>query len=186
MSKTLIGIIVGVVVVVGGGALIYSQNDKTNSENEEIINSLPETDSSKPVEDKTVVKKMAFSEFVRGMGAYKCTVNQSVDGTDTTGTVYLSKGLIRGEFNSKVQNLSIDTGFIVRDGYTYTWTSMMPKFGFKTKVDAEVKAADTSTRTQGSYSFNAEKIGDYDCQAWTVDESKFVLPAGVTFRETTK
>lgn len=164
MSKTLIWSIVGVVVIVGG-VFMFSKSDK------EITNSNP-----------AAGKKMAFSEFVKGSGSYKCTVNQSVEGTDTKGTVYITKGLLRGEFSSQVRGMNVDTTFIVKEGYTYTWTSLMPKFGFKTKIPEKTEG-DTSTQTSGSYSFNAEKIGDYDCTAWTLDPSKFIVPSTVTFSE---
>ena len=74
----------------------------------------------------------------------------------------------------------VDTAFIVRDGYSYTWTSMMPTMGFKVKVAAS--AGDTGAQASGSYAWNAETIGDYNCEAWTTDESKFAIPTSVTFK----
>lgn len=178
MSKTFI--VAGVVIVLVVGVIIVSKNNKDNLANSTESTNTEVTDSKAPA------KKMAFSEFIKGMGSYQCTVSQSVEGNDTKGVVYLSKGLLRGEFNSTVKNFSINTNFIVRDGYTYTWTSMMPKIGFKTKINPTAMTANTAAQTQGSYNFNAEKIGDYDCQAWTVDQSKFTLPTGITFQELNK
>lgn len=127
-------------------------------------------------------KRMAFSEFIKQGGSYKCTVRQDVGGVQTEGTTYMSGGMIRGEYSTKVQGMDVNSTMIVRDGYTYSWTSMMPNTGFKVKVAANA-TGDTSAPTSGSYSFNAEQIGDYNCEAWTADASKFTLPSGVTFQE---
>jgi hypothetical protein len=115
-------------------------------------------------------------------GTYKCTVNQYVGDIESKGTVYMDKGLLRGEFATAVANQKIDTTMILRDGYTYTWTSMAPTMGFKSKV-VEPTTTSTTTATSGTYSWNADQIGDYNCEAWTGDESKFALPATIKFTE---
>lgn len=169
MSQTkIIALIAGIVVVAGAG--FFFLKPSAPAEN---------ADSQQAATDG---KKIAFSEFIKQKGSYKCTVHQYVADTDTVGTTYISDGKIRGEYNTKVQGMSVDSTFIMRDGYSYTWSSMMPNAGFKVKVVADA-ASDTSANTSGTYAYNADQIGDYDCEAWSGDESKFALPAGVTFRE---
>ncbi|MCE9628611.1 MAG: hypothetical protein K8Q91_01310 [Candidatus Vogelbacteria bacterium] len=163
-------VLVGLVVV-GGGYFIFKSNQTVGLVNE-----------SETITKAGDSKKIPFSEFIKIGGSYKCTINQSIGGVDTQGLTYLNNKMIRGEYNTKVQGVSIDTTLIVRDGFTYTWTSMAPTMGFKAKV-ADQKVVDNQTGTSGTYSFNAEQIGDYDCQTWNSDDSKFVLPTGVTFRE---
>lgn len=170
MTKIIIAVLIAAAVV--GGYFAF------NNKEVEVVNEEVATTPSPEVSGK----KMAFSEFVKQGGAYKCTVNQSVNNTDTVGTTYINKGMIRGEYNTKVQNLSVDTTLIIRDGYTYTWTSMLPNMGYKSKV-ADPKQVDTNAPKSATYSFNSEQIGDYDCKDWTVDESKFVVPSTVTFSE---
>src|SRR3989344_8600079 len=128
-------------------------------------------------------KKMAFAEFIKQDGAYKCTVTQNVEGTSTQGTTYINNGMVRGEFKTEVKGMSVDSNMIVRDGYTYAWSSAAPTMGFKAKVMMDSTNADAFA--SGSYSWNAEQIGDYNCEVWTADEAKFVLPKGVTFKEMT-
>jgi hypothetical protein len=127
-------------------------------------------------------KKMAFSEFLKQGGSYKCEVNQYVNEMETKGTTYINDGMIRGEYNTKVQNMNVDSTMIVRDGYTYSWTSVMPTTGFKAKV-AEVVGGDAVAGPSGQYSFNATQIGDYNCEAWTADASKFTIPTNITFKD---
>jgi hypothetical protein len=188
MSKVAIWVLVGVIVVGGGYyALNSSKNDNTNTLENGVVVDKNQEDSTTNTEVTPEVtpsdKKMAFSQFIAtNKGSYECTVNQYVNDIASKGTVYMNQGLIRGDFNTKVSGISIDTSLIVRDGYTYTWSSALPGSGFKSKVVANGNA-NTNTGTSGQYSFNAEQIGDYDCKVWAFDESKFTLPVSITFRE---
>jgi hypothetical protein len=49
-------------------------------------------------------KKIAFSQLMSQKGTYKCTVNQYVGDIESKGTVYMDKGLLRGEFATAVAN----------------------------------------------------------------------------------
>jgi hypothetical protein len=146
------------------------------------IDTVVNTDSEQAAQqEQQDGKKKAFSEFLKEGGTYKCTVHQYVNDTDTTGTAYIHDGMIRGEYATSVQGRSIEATVIVRDGYAHSWTSMAPTMGFRSKVETDPETG--ATGTTGTYSYNTDQIGDYDCQPWTADSSKFELPAGVTFRE---
>ncbi len=150
-----------------------------SSKNLSVDDKLTQADNAKPMSSG---KKKAFSEFMKDSGSYKCTVNQYIANTETKGTVYLANGLLKASYGTKVQGMNIETSVIVRDGYSYSWSSFSPKSGFKAKIDT-TSGGDTSAGTSGSYSFKAEQIGDYDCQAWQADPSFFELPTGVNFTE---
>ncbi len=178
-TKIIASIAVVVVAVVAG--VIFKPNDSqvpAESAEKTSTTTVSETTQAPAVSGK----KMAFSEFIKQGGAYKCTVNQSVAGVDTVGTTYINGGLIRGEYKTQTQGISVTSSLIVRDGYTYSWTSMAPTMGFKAKV-VESAAVNTGAAMSASYSWNAEQIGDYSCEAWSADASMFVLPSGVNFRE---
>lgn len=121
-------------------------------------------------------KKMAFSEFIKSGGTYKCEVKQAMSDFENSGTVYVDGANVRGEFSTIAEGRPIDTFFIVKDGYTYTWSSAAPTMGFKIKV-----AAETTTDTSQTYDWK-QGVGDYNCQAWTADASMFIPPANVTFK----
>lgn len=169
--------IVSAVIVAGalivGGYFAFSQSNPDPKEEEKVVT---DTDSA-----KTSDKKIAFAEFLKTGGSYKCTVRQYVGDMNVVGQAYISDGLIRGEYNTKAQGMNIDATMIVRDGYTYTWSSIAPGMGFKAKVVES--DGGSKTATAGTYSFNAEQIGDYDCDDWDLDESKFVVPTTITFKE---
>ena len=171
MSKNVIiaSVIVVVVVLVGGYFLLGSINKPEGGQNQVSNN----TEQSG--------KKMAFLDFVKKGGSYKCEVNQLINNTQTKGTTYINNRMIRGEYNTTVQGINITSMMIVRDGFAYNWNSMMPNAGFKIKVDGNYNSS--GVETSGNYSFNGETIGDYNCDAWTVDQSKFAVPTNITFQE---
>lgn len=175
MNTKIIGIFFGALVVVGGGLYLY--NGKSAQQPAPAVDASDLAGGTQPAG-----KKIAFSELLKQGGSYQCTVTQYVNETESNGTVFIHKDHIRGEFTTAVQGMNIDTTMVVNDGYTYTWSSMMPNKGFKAKV-VEVVGGDAAVGTSGMYSFNASQIGDYTCESWTVDESKFVVPTTITFTE---
>ncbi len=178
-TKVIVGIVVGLAVVVAG-YVFYQSKDTVPSES--LGNNTDSTQLAEGEENNSESgKKMSFTSFVKQGGAYKCEIHQNVQGMDTVGTAYVNGGLIRGEYNTKVQGMSIDTTFIVREGYTYTWNSMLSGQGFKAKV-AETVGGDATTGTSGSYGFDDNTIGDYKCESWTPDLEKFAIPKNITFK----
>ena len=169
MSKTSIAILVVIVVVVAG-YFIFSKPKSEENQN---------TDATAKEETN---KKMAFGEFLKQGGPYKCEVNQTVDDFETKGTTYVNNGMIRGEYNTKVEGVDMTSIMIIRDGYTYSWTSTLPT-GFKIKNEVNSSTGE-DTSYSGTYGY-ASQIGDYNCVAWSVDQSKFTVPTNVNFQEIT-
>lgn len=169
-TKTIASIVAVAVVVVGGYfALSHKNIGDSASQNQNLASAV------------NAGKKISFSEFLKGGGTYKCNVKQYVGDIETNGTVYMNGDMIRGEYNTEVQGVKVDTSLVVRDGYTYTWNSMIPSMGLKIKAAASNESM--NSETSGSYAFNAEQIGDYDCENWAVDATMFELPTGVNFQE---
>jgi hypothetical protein len=146
-------------------------------------NEVKTDDSTNETPEQPTGKKMAFSQFIKqDFGPYKCEVKQAFSDMENNGTVYLNAGNIRGDFSTIAEGRKMDSSFIMKDGYTYNWSSFAPTMGVKVKVNTTTDG-DTNTQTSGTYSWNAEQIGEYNCEAWTVDESKFTLPSTITFTE---
>jgi hypothetical protein len=196
MNKTIMASIIGVVVIGAAVAVIVTRPNMRSSDAGNVVSEgqTSEADASgaattTPADSEagSSGKKMAFGDFIKQGGSYQCTVNQYIDAgyTSTTkGTVYISGGNIRGNYNVQVQGMSIDTSVIVRDGFVYTWTSLA-NIGYKAPVAADVdgaQAAQTGTGTSGTFTWNTDMIGDYDCNPWTADASQFTLPTGISFQ----
>ncbi len=177
-SIKIIGAISALAVVAGISYAVITKSPSQSS-------STKTTTSEGVVENQPTSsgKKMAFADFLKQGGAYQCTVNQYVQNIESKGKVYIDGGRISGVFSTKVQGMTIDTNILVREGYSYTWSSMMQGMGYKTKtVDPKDTPASGSASTSGTYSFNAEQIGDYNCTPWSVDEGVFSIPTNVTFK----
>ncbi len=186
-SKIIISALVAVIVLGGGYMALKSQETK-DAVSQESVKTNEQGTEPKVNETETTGtpsgKKMAFSEFLKQGGAYKCTVNQNIQDTETQGVTYIDGDIIRADYTIEVEGLTMTSSMIVRDGYTYSWSSMAPQMGFKSKIaEAEPTANDIDTGMSDSYAWNADQIGDYNCDAWNPDKATFALPAGVTFTE---
>lgn len=183
MSKTIIGVLVVMVIIVGG-YFVASKNkikDSALTENTETVGTGVEVTTEET--EQLAGKKMAFSEFIKqDSGSYKCEVKQYMSDFENSGTVYINKGNIRGDFSTVAEGQKMDSSFIKKDNYTYNWSSAAPNMGVKIAVATNTESG-TDAQMQGTYSWNAEQIGDYTCEEWTVDESKFSIPTSVTFTE---
>lgn len=187
MNKTILWII-GAIVVVGIVVAIIATSGRKNEANMAVPQGSLETVSESPNGEAAAPapggKKMAFSQFVKQGGSYQCSVDQYLDNYNikTSGTVFLDKGKIRGNFSTNYNGTKIDASTIVRDGFAYTWTSMNST-GYKTPIVETNGSAESSVTVSGNtYSFNTDQIGDYNCQEWKADASVFVVPANITFQ----
>ena len=127
-------------------------------------------------------KKMSFAAFISAnKGSYRCTVDQYLSDMDSEGVVYIDGNRIRGDFTTVAEGRAMDTSFLVKDGYQYVWTADL-SFGMKLPVRAG-ETASAEGKAQGTYSWDAEQIGEYDCDPWTVDEVRFSIPTTIVFTD---
>ena len=124
-------------------------------------------------------KKVSFVDFMRKGGSYKCAVSQKMANMVSDGTVYLHDALVRVEFSTTLAGQSLTTTMIARDGYMYSWTSMSPGKGYKTKIPD----ATSASSAKGTYTWNGSQVVDYSCAPWKADDSFFDLPKSVVFTE---
>lgn len=175
MDKKVVGTVVAVLVVVIGGYFAWGMSKDSNTEVNQDENGSSIEDINTRAEDG---KKMSFGNFLKQGGAYTCTVSQYVGDVESKGTVYINGGNVRGEFSTSVSGVNMQNYFLVKDGYSYSWSSMMPSKGYKVAVNDS-----TGGSASAQYSWNSDAIGDYNCEAWNVDNSKFSLPSGTVFTE---
>lgn len=121
----------------------------------------------------------------------KCTFNKVSDSVTVDGVVYLSgdstttaqyvKGLMRGDFKITGSPVGpIESHFITRDNFSYTWTSLAA-IGYK-KAVTESAQTTSSPEDQASIIGEQDKVS-YDCTPWMPDQSQFELPSNITFKD---
>lgn len=181
MNKTTILSITSVAVIAAG--IIIWQVTKspvapvtdTNSETEQVAG-----DTNTPAPSG---KKMAFGDFVKQSGAYQCDVDVYADATFSStvkSVFYIAEQKIRANASMTIADEQVNTSFIVRDGFVYTWSNVLP-FGIKTVAHASVND-DPNAAASGAVGWSPDMVGDYNCKPWSVDASLFTVPTNVDFK----
>jgi len=104
--------------------------------------------------------------------------SQNPQSETVAGTVYVTAGHLRGDFNSKNASGTLTASHIITDGTTaYVWTDN-PAQGFKM---AFADMSSSNTAMHGGVS--ADQDMNYSCTSWANDQTKFTLPANITFED---
>ena len=118
-----------------------------------------------------------ISDLLARGGDQICSVTTNTPDVESKGMIYISGKKVRGIFTSKVTrtNTVIDSNMVQRDGFVYTWSSLMTE-GFKAPAikNQVIPISDT-------YSFEYDQGIEYRCNSWTVDPSFFEVPTWITF-----
>jgi len=95
-----------------------------------------------------------------------------------TGTVYVTSGHLRGDFNSKNASGTLTSSHIITDGQTaYVWTDS-PAQGF------QMSFASMSSPAAGNKGFvNPDQSTNYSCTSWSADQTEFTPPANIKFTD---
>lgn len=109
--------------------------------------------------------------------AQSCTF----DSGSSNGSVYISGGKVRGDFDVVAGGQTVKSHMLVMDSTSYIWTDGQ-KTGFKMTFDPNADTTnkkDTSAYTKQGFDPNADN--NYKCSTWVTDNTKFTLPSDVTF-----
>ncbi len=191
---TILGKTIVAILLIGGigGGVFYATNFMKNdipSETElavenESVATREEAMGGEEVEGKVFTDKdMSFQELMKKTGSYECTVKQAVMGVTTEGKVSIKGDRMSAKFSSSVQGQVFETSTVTKDGYVYTWSSITPTTGFKTKIAATAAQGSTTAALSSSYAWDGKDIGAYSCVVANVSESVFTIPASITFTE---
>ena len=167
MSKTLLYWIVGLIIIVGGGWYFFMGSGGAGAPS----GSAQQSNSSAPT---------SLASLVASGVAQKCTFTDSTDAANTSGTVYVSGGKMRGDFTAVVNGATTQAHMIGDGTNMYTWVDGMTT-GFKAAVNAQASVSGGGQTSQQG--LDAKKNLDYKCSPGGVDASMFTLPSGVTFND---
>ena len=191
MNMTISGkLIIGVLGLITAGGVLYGlpqyleSSKKSNAsvevEQEGKQDGSPQT-GAVPQKNPSG-KKMAFLEFLKQGGSFKCTVAMATNGYDMTGTIYTRNKDVNAVTTGTVAGQKITTNMIMKDGYTYTWTSLAPGMGYKMKTIEASVSSDTPV-VKNSPASSLQDIGDYSCEVWSGTDAMFAIPSGISFTE---
>ena len=169
MNKKLGLIIIVLVLLLGGGAYVMMSKSKSAPVS-------PTTTEAKPTETTTTasqVKGTLKSLLTAGI-PQSCTFTND---TGASGSVYVSGGKMRGDFQTTSQGKTFSGHMIIDSGYSYLWSDAMAR-GMKIAM-SDVQP--TGTAATNSQSMDVNQTVSYSCKPWVPDSSMFTLPANVTF-----
>lgn len=162
MSTKVIGVLLAIVVIAAGVYYI------TNSDR--ITAGLIGGQAQMPA------GPTSLKELIASGVSQKCTFSDDSSGAQTSGTVYVGSGKVRGDFSATSQGKVMGMHMIADGSEMHTWIDGMTS-GFSMSMDA------TQSGTNTQQSFDSDKKIDYRCESWAVDASKFVLPSDITFQD---
>jgi hypothetical protein len=167
-NKMIIG---GVVAVVVLGALGWYMMGSGSAKS--VIGNNPD----KPSQISGAQKQTGTIATLIALGqSMKCDVTITDPKAPGTGTIYVSQGKMRGEFNVSSQGKALQAYMINDTQNIYTWTSIMPQ-GAKMPVS-------TASPSKGpSQGYNPETPVEYSCATWTTDEGIFTPPSNIQFMQ---
>ena len=164
MNKTAMWV-VGIIVVLGLGYFFFM-----GSSNSTGTNGMASTSGTSVASTNAPQGPSGTIAELMTHGSSTCTVNNSDANQNTSGTVYIGSGKMRGDFTSNSSVGSVESHMISDGTNVYVWSTGMTQ-GMKMPISQ----AQSSKGPNGQPSMYAEKV-NYNCQAWSVDQSKFQLP----------
>lgn len=160
------GLVIALVVL---GAFVFSNKKQTVTQNE-----MPLADNQTKEGTNASLKEL----FTSGT-SQSCTFNSNTAGNGS-GTVYMTTGHMRGDFNVSYNDMTTSTHMISDGTTSYIWIDGQPN-GFKMAFDSQGQQSNTPNEK----AIDMEQKIDYRCSNWTPDQTMFVPPSTVTFSDMT-
>ncbi len=187
MQKTQRGFIIPLVILIVaalavGGGVYYSKN-KGPSKNKMGDESNNASTTVKANADASVVMGGKGNGSIRSLLALgkdtMCTyTTTSAQGT-MSGTMYISGTMMRGDFQMKSgTSAAVDSHMIKTGDTVYTWSGTQ---GAKMDMAMTGNSSNANLNASQKSTMDLDQKVDYDCQSWSKDASKFVVPTTVKF-----
>jgi hypothetical protein len=164
MNKKVAAIITAVLVIAVGAYGIYR-----------VVKHFKRLSGTPVAQTATTESPTSLRDLIAKGISQSCTYS-----TDkSTGTIYLSGGKIRGDFNMTIDDKVSASHMIIMDNTNYLWTEGS-KTGIKMAFDQTATPAPVTSNTPTN-TFDANALNNYKCSAWISDSAMFTLPTGITF-----
>ncbi len=177
-------IIIIAAIVVAGGAGTYQavkKNKEKKAAAEAELMASATVDASIDVNATTTIEAKGNGSLRSLIARNKdvvCTVSTTHSSGSSEGTLYISGGMMRGDFTVKSTNAAtMESHMIQNAGTMYMWSGSE---GVKMDTTASGNAQ-ASAQTQSS--IDLDQNYGYDCKDWSKDASKFSVPSTVNFMD---
>lgn len=169
-----IGVAIVVLLVLAGGAFMLTRNSPSAPQTGNEIQSTVTPAATENPSSQTSLKDLLLSG-----SSQKCTYQDKSDSIDISGTSYITAGKVRSDYQTTAAG-KVTAGHMIMDGKTsYIWMDGQTT-GFKMTFDVNETV---STQAAGQQSVDVSKVLDYNCSAWTTDNSLFTPPTTLKFTD---
>lgn len=166
MNTKVLAVAAGIVILLGiAGFMVMNQNKAIQTN----------TASDKKAENSTsssLVDLLALGKD------YRCTFTYDDGEVKTDGTVYIASGKIRNDFTTSSSTGPKETHIIRNGDDNYIWGGDM-----ESGIKMTMKIEDVAANAQANQYVDLNAKHDYDCQAWSVDQSLFTPPSDIKFTD---
>lgn len=165
-------LVLAVLAVIGAGVYNARQNDAEDTEDSGLEGEMMATTSAQ-------MSGGRLRDLFSLGGDAVCTFTGSEASAESSGTVYVSGDMMRGDFTMKTTSTgAVNTHMIRKSNEVYVWTGVQGA-----KMDIGDLMVKSTTTAQSNASFDVDKKVDYKCEPWSKDESKFTLPTNIKFTD---
>ncbi len=121
----------------------------------------------------------SFAELMQRGGSFECAFNETVQGSNSSGVVYVSGEKVRLNFSSSLPDAAEPTrgAMIQKENTLYMWSDAMPQ-GIKMAVP-EGQSVTDAPMSGGMFDQNMKM--KYDCKSWTPNNAWFEVPPTIEF-----
>jgi hypothetical protein len=135
---------------------------------------------------KTETAKAALKDLLAGGKDQQCTWTTVENGSNVSGTMYISGKKFRQDRNiTDPKTQAVTQSYNLSDGESvYTWGGTLGTRGIKvslTTIESVVTGTPSQTPSQVNDVLNQQY--QYQCQPWTPDNSQFTPPTEVIFSD---
>ena len=168
MDKKILIIVVAIILfLLGGGAVMMFMGNRSATAPTNTI--VPEANTN---QDISQASPRSLKDLLTAGIPQQCTFSD----VNVSGTTYIQGGKIRGDFATTAEGAT-STGHMIFDGTTsYVWMDGAPT-GFK----MDINPADVADSQKSQQGLDINKAIDYNCSAWSADQTVFVPPSNITF-----
>ncbi len=129
----------------------------------------------------------SMRELMDSRGTETCKFTSLTPETDTNGVVYVSDGILRGDFVSTVRSATggrvVESHLLADQSYFYIWSQSNSGIGMKIAISTMVDEGAPDGGISGLALFDITRKLDLHCMPWSKNPSLLVRPKGVSFQD---
>ena len=174
-------VVIAVIALVGAGGYVALKD--SSDTNVEVNGEMATATSSENVEGQIDSEnQISLNSLLSSGRSVACTFFKTDASGDTSGTVYISGGQMRGDFVTKLKTgAQTDAHMIQKGNKSYMWSSAQGDQGIV--MTSQESQAQNTPSGQADMGVDMDEALDYKCADWSGDASKFTLPSTVTFTD---